>query len=66
MKRKQNTRDICVYIRKSRKRPKDGKVEKRESRICTFVYIYNLADALVDSHLSDFDEKDEKVDKTQN
>ena len=29
----------------------------------TFVYIYNLADALVDSHLSDFDEK---VDKTQN
>ena len=32
----------------------------------TFVYIYNLADALVDSHLSDFDEKDEKVDKTQN
>ena len=32
----------------------------------TFVYIYNLADALVDSHLSDFDEKDEKVDKTRN
>ena len=32
----------------------------------TFVYIYNLADALVDSHLSDFDEKGEKVDKTQN
>ena len=31
----------------------------------TFVYIYNLADALVDSHLSDFDEKDEKVDKTK-
>ncbi|MDP6578199.1 MAG: DUF5683 domain-containing protein [Candidatus Marinimicrobia bacterium] len=31
-----------------------------------FVYIYNLADALVDSHLSDFDEKDEKVDITQN
>jgi hypothetical protein len=28
--------------------------------------IYNLADALVDSHLSDFDEKNEKVDKTQN
>ena len=31
-----------------------------------FVYIYNLADALVDSHLSDFDENDEKFDKTEN
>ena len=31
-----------------------------------FVYIYNLADALVDSHLSDFDENDEKFDETEN